>query len=132
MYSVSISSLRQRPGVTYAQPCRILVCYCAALSDDGKMVVLDGWTHVKPLFWAPLLPTAHIRIISFVHLTKTDGASCNQGVADVLPRTASKCLRRYLASAPCWPCEERRTCCKHMAIQLHPRLIVTYLRHQRA
>ncbi len=75
VYSVSISSSRQRPGITNAQPSRTPVCCCAALSDDGKMVVLDGWTHVKPLFWAPLLPTAHIRIISFVYLAKTDGAS---------------------------------------------------------
>ena len=44
------------------------------MSEDGKMVVLDGWTHVKPLFWPPLLPTTHIRIISFVHLAKTVGA----------------------------------------------------------
>ena len=52
-----------------------LIWQCAAaLSDDGTTVVLDGWTHVKPLFWPPLLPAAHIRIISFVHLSKQDGA----------------------------------------------------------
>ena len=52
----------------------------AALSDDGTMVVLDGWTHVKPPFWPPLLPAARIRIISFVHLEKKDGAPWAQCV----------------------------------------------------
>ena len=51
------------------------LCERAVVSDDGKLVVVDGYTHVKPLFWAPLLPTAHIRIVSFVHLAKTAGAS---------------------------------------------------------
>ena len=65
------------------------LCWLAALSDDGKMVVLDGWTHVKPLFWPPLLPTTHIRIISFVHLTQTAGAWWSWPVA--------------LLATYCWP-----------------------------
>ena len=94
------------------------------------MVVLDGWTHVKPLFWAPLLPTAHIRIISFVHLAKTDGASRDQGVADLLLRTASKFSRRcfkaptlHLLRVGC--VRNSGLAVSTWRVQVHPRLIVT-------
>ena len=46
----------------------------AVVSEDGTLVVVDGWAHVKLLFGAPLLPTIDIRVISFVHLKQTTGA----------------------------------------------------------
>ena len=51
------------------------MCYCCVvLSKDGTLVAVDGWTHVNPFFWAPILPVLNVRIISFVHLATTKGA----------------------------------------------------------
>ena len=58
------------------------------------MVVVDGWAHVKPLFWAPLFPTVHMRVISFVHLSMTDGTH-----AALLPRGDSTLLHCAIAPA---------------------------------